>query len=89
MARKRKSQGLMIVKVILGVVLAVVAYVGLKYESLLKEMDAAAVDYSKGDLESALKRYEGVEENLRNGIGMNVLRYIPAKDRQNLLLNQA
>jgi tetratricopeptide (TPR) repeat protein len=89
MARKRKSQGLMVAKVILGIILAIVAYVGLKYESLVQEMKAAATDYSKGDLETALKRYEGVEENLRNGLGMNVMRYIPARDRQNLILNQA
>lgn len=89
MARKRKSQGMMIAKVILGVILAIVAYVGLKYESLLNEMDAAAADYSKGDLESALKRYETVEDGLRSGLGVNVLRYVPARDRQNLFLNQA
>lgn len=79
----------MIAKVLFGVVLAVVAYLGLKYESMLQEMDAAAADYSKGDLQSALKRYETVEEGLRNGIGVNVLRYVPMKDRQNLFLNQA
>lgn len=79
----------MIAKVILGVILAIVAYVGLKYESLLNEMDAAAADYSKGDLESALKRYETVEDGLRSGLGVNVLRYVPARDRQNLFLNQA
>ena len=79
----------MVAKVVLGVILAIVAYVGLKYESMLKEMDAAAVDYSKGDLDAALKRYEGVEEGLRGGLGVNVLRYIPERDRQNLFLNQA
>jgi tetratricopeptide (TPR) repeat protein len=89
MARKRKSQGLMVAKVVLGVVLAIVAYLGLKYESMLKEMDAAAVDYSKGDLDSALKRYESVEEGLRGGLGVNILRYVPERDRQNLFLNQA
>lgn len=79
----------MVAKVIFGVILALVAYVGLQYQSVLEEMDAAAADYSKGDLESALQRYEGVEDKLRNGMGFSVLRYIGDKDRQNLFLNQA
>jgi tetratricopeptide (TPR) repeat protein len=93
MAKKRKSQGLMIAKILIGIILAVVAYLGLTYGSMLKEMDAAASDYSRGDLETALKRYETVEEKLR---GFKVplskvdgLRVIPARDRHNLFLNQA
>jgi len=93
MARKRKSQGLMVAKVLIGIVLAAIAYVGLTYGSMLKEMDAASADYSRGDLEAALKRYEGVEEKLR---GFKVplskidgLRVIPARDRHNLFLNQS
>ena len=83
----------MIAKVLVGIVLAVVAYLGLSYGSMLKEMEAASTDYSRGDLEAALKRYESVEEKLR---GFKVplskidgLRVISAQDRHNLFLNQA
>ena len=83
----------MVAKVLIGIVLAAIAYVGLTYGSMLKEMDTAAAEYSRGDLEAALRRYEGVEEKLR---GFKVpmskidgLRVIPARDRHNLFLNQA
>ncbi len=86
MARKRKSHSWTIAKILIGIVLAVVAYLGLTYGSLLKEMETASQDYSRGDMEAALKRYETVEEKLRS---FNALRVIPAGDRHNLFLNQA
>ena len=84
MARKR--YGKTVGKLVAGVVLAIIAYFGLQYWSMLKEMDQAATDYSQGDMESALKRYEDVEAKLRT---YGAMRIIPARDRQNLILNQA
>ena len=84
MARKR--YGKTVGKIVAGVVLAIIAYFGLQYWSMLKEMDQAATDYSQGDMESALKRYEDVEAKLRT---YGAMRIIPARDRQNLILNQA
>ena len=49
-------------------------------------MHQAADDYRQGDTETALGRYQNVERKVR-GVGM--LRFIPARDRQNLLLTQA
>src|SRR5262245_23678568 len=84
MARKR--YGRTIAKWILGVVLAVIAYFGLQYGAMMKDMDRAAAQYSQGDMEAALKTYEGVEGHLRT---YGALRLIPMRDRQNLFLNQA
>ncbi|MEE8177266.1 MAG: hypothetical protein V3T65_04675 [Acidobacteriota bacterium] len=84
MAKKQKD--FYAAKVILGVVLLMVTGVGLWYWSLLSEMRQAADDYRQGDVETALGRYEDVERKVRN-VGM--LRFIPARDRQNLFLNQA
>jgi tetratricopeptide (TPR) repeat protein len=84
MARKR--HGWTVGKIVIGAVLAVTAFFGLQYGSMLKEMDQAAVDYSQGDAEAALKRYENVEQSLRS---FGALRVIPARDRHNLFLNQA
>ncbi|HEY7680820.1 MAG TPA: hypothetical protein VIC04_09915 [Terriglobia bacterium] len=84
MARKR--YGRTVGKIVAGVVLAIVAYIGLQYWSMLKEMDQAAAEYSQGDMESALKHYENVEAKLRSH---GAMRIIPARDRQNLILNQA
>ena len=84
MARKR--YGKTVGKIVAAFVLAVLAFVGLQYGSMLKEMDQAAADYSRGDPESALKRYENVETKLRS---FGAVRLIPSRDRQNLFLNQA
>lgn len=81
-----KSPVGMAIKLIIGVVLLFVVIVGLSYGSLLREMDLAANDFQKGDAEAALERYRSVEQNLRS-VGM--IRYIPERDRQNLLLNEA
>jgi tetratricopeptide (TPR) repeat protein len=84
MARKR--YGKTVAKIVAAFVLAVVAFVGLQYGSMLSQMDQAALDYSYGDPESALKRYEDVEAKLRS---FGAIRLIPSRDRQNLFLNQA
>jgi tetratricopeptide (TPR) repeat protein len=84
MARKR--YGAMVGKIVLGVVLAVIAFLGMQYGSMLKAMDMAQAQYSQGDLESALKTYGNVEGKIR---GFGAMRLIPMHDRQNLFLNQA
>ncbi|OFV98032.1 MAG: hypothetical protein A3F68_04370 [Acidobacteria bacterium RIFCSPLOWO2_12_FULL_54_10] len=81
-----KSPVGMAVKLVIGVVLLFVVIVGLSYGSLLREMDLAADDFQKGDAESSLKRYAAIEQNLRSA---GMIRYIPERDRQNLLLNEA
>lgn len=73
-------------KIFLGLGLLVVAAGGLWYWSLVREMDRAENDYSQGDAEAALGRYENVEKRLQ---AVGILRFIPARDRQNLILNQA
>ncbi len=82
----KKQNNLYVPKAILGVVLLMVTGVGLWYGSLLKEMKQAADDYRQGDVETALGRYQNVERKVR-GVGM--LRFIPARDRQDLFLTQA
>ena len=82
----KKQNDFYVAKAILGVVLLMVTGVGLWYWSLLSEMRQAVDDYRQGDAETALGRYEEVERKIR-GVGM--LRFIPARDRQNLFLNQA
>ena len=84
MARKR--YGRTIGKIVAGIVLAIIAFFGLQYWSMLQEMDQAVADYRQGDTESALKHYEDVEAKLRT---YGAMRIIPARDRQNLILNQA
>ena len=82
----RKQYGSMIAKIFVGVVLLIVAVIGLAYGSMLRTMDQAAEDYNRGDTEGALKRYENVEARLRS---LGVIRIIPAKDRRSLILNEA
>jgi tetratricopeptide (TPR) repeat protein len=84
MARKR--YGRTVGKSLAGVVLALVAYPGLQYHGMLREMDRAAALYGQGDLEGALTSYEAVELRLR---AHGAMRLIPGGDRQTLLLNQA
>jgi len=85
MARK-KTYGKEIAKLFLGIVLLIVAVIGLSYGSLLKGMDQAAADYSRGDNEAALKKYESIDARVR---GLGAIRIIPAKDRRNLILNES
>src|SRR3954470_714300 len=82
----RKSYGKQIAKIVVGILLLVVAILGLAYGSLLKGMDAAASDFARGDNEGALKKYESVESRIR---GLGAIRLIPASDRRNLILNEA
>lgn len=82
----RKQYGKQLGKILAAIVLLIVTVIGLSYGSALRSMDQAAQDYSQGDPEAALKRYESIEQRLRS---MGALRLIPAKDRRNLILNQA
>ena len=56
----RKNFNKQIVKIVAGVVLLIVALIGLEYGSLLSEMKDAAQDYSRGNAGGALKKYEDV-----------------------------
>jgi tetratricopeptide (TPR) repeat protein len=69
-----------------AIAILIVMVIALIYGSLLREMDRAAEEYSKGDAEAALKQYDIVEQHLRS---LGAVRLIPARDRQNLFLNQA
>ena len=84
MARKQYRK--QFVKIFAAIVLLTVTVIGLRYGSLLRSMDQAAEEYSQGNPEAALKRYEDIEQRLRS---MGALRLIPVKDRRNLILNQA
>jgi tetratricopeptide (TPR) repeat protein len=84
MARKR--YGRTVGKMILGVVLLSIAYLGLQYSAVLNGMELAAGQYSQGDIEGALSTYKEVESRIRSH---GALRVIPTRDRQNLFLNQA
>jgi len=82
----RKQYGKQAAELIAGIVLLIVAVIGLSYGSMLSAMETAAEDYSRGDSEGALKKYEGVEQRLRS---LGFLRIIPSKDRRNLILDEA
>ena len=84
MARRRYARTLG--KWIAGFVLALIASLGLQYGAMVNEMDRAAALYSQGDMEGALDLYESVEQRIRT---YRAMRIIPARDRQNLFLNQA
>jgi tetratricopeptide (TPR) repeat protein len=84
MARKKYSK--QIGKTVAALVLLLVIIVGLSYGSLLRGMDQAAAAYSRGDVDAALQQYAGIEQRLRS---LGAIRLIPAKDRRNLILNQA
>src|SRR5207247_9176179 len=76
----------MLIKIVAAAVLLIVTLIGLTYESLLRDMDQAAIEYGQGDPEAALARYEKIQHRLES---MGALRLIPAKDRRNLSLNHA
>jgi tetratricopeptide (TPR) repeat protein len=82
----RKLYGRRFGKILAGIALAVVAYVGLQYHSMLRGMDRAAALYAQGNLDEALKLYERIESRVR---AHGAIRLIPSRDRQTLLLNQA
>ena len=76
----------MLIKIVAAAVLLVFTIIGFTYDSLLRGMDQAAKEYSQGDPEAALARYEKIEQRLGS---LGALRLIPVKDRKNLILNQA
>lgn len=82
----RKNDNRQILKIVVGILLLIVAVVGLEYGSLVSEMSEAARDYSHGDAATALKRYEDVEQRLRS---YGAIRLIPGEDRRNLFLDEA
>jgi tetratricopeptide (TPR) repeat protein len=82
----RKKYGKQLGKIFAAIVLLIVTVIGLSYGSLLRSMNQAAEDYSRGDVEAALKRYGSIEQRLRS---TGTLRLLPAEDRRNLILNQA
>src|ERR1039458_8013525 len=82
----RRGYGGEIAKIFAALVLLILAVIGLAYGSLLRHMDQAAEDYNRGDVEGALKRYESIERRLRS---WGSIRLIPARDRRNLILNEA
>ena len=75
----------MLIKIVAAAVLLIVTLIGLTYDSLLRDMDQAAEEYSRGDADAALKRYDSIDQRLRS---IGALRAIPVKDRRNLILNQ-
>ena len=78
--------GLTIGKWVAAGALALVAYLGLQYSSILGRMDRAASLYGQGDIEAALTAYDSVEARLG---AHGAMRLIPSRDRQSLLLNKA
>lgn len=84
MARKHYNRH--ILKFSAGILLLIMSLSGLEYSSLLRGMDRAAEDYNRGDTESALKRYDDIERQLRS---FRVIRFIPGEDRRILFLDEA
>jgi tetratricopeptide (TPR) repeat protein len=82
----RKHYSKQIIQVLLGVLLLVVCLIGLAYGSLLRAMDRAAEDYSRGDAAGALAQYDDVEQGLRS---LGAIRLVPGADRRILFLDQA
>lgn len=84
MARKHYNGH--ILKFSAGILLLIMSLSGLEYSSLLRGMDRAAEDYNRGDADSALKRYDDIERQLRS---FRVIRFIPGEDRRILFLDEA
>ena len=82
----KKSYTKDIIKMFAGVILAIVAVIGMTYGSVLREMQQGVEEYRHGDPEAALQHYDAAEARLRS---YGALGIIPQKDRQNLILNQA
>ena len=81
----RNQYGQQFGKIFAAIVLLIVTVIGLSYGSLLRDMDQAAEEYSRGEADAALKRYDSIDQRLRS---IGALRAIPVKDRRNLILNQ-
>lgn len=75
-----------ILKFSAGILLLIMSLIGLGYSSLLRGMARAAEDYNRGDTESALRRYDDIERQLRS---FRVIRFIPGEDRRILFLDEA
>ena len=75
-----------VAKIAAAIALVIILVIAVLYGSVLHAMDRAADAYNKGDTETALKTYENIEQRVRS---LGAIRIIPAKDRQNLFLNQA
>lgn len=84
MARKHYNK--QIIKVLIGILLLVVSLIGLEYGSMLREMNQAGEDYSRGDPARALQRYDDIEQRLRS---FGAIRFVPGEDRRNLFLDEA
>jgi hypothetical protein len=69
-----------------GILLLIMSLSGLEYSSLLRGMDRAAEDHNRGDADSALKRYDDIERQLRS---FRAIRFIPGEDRRILFLDEA
>src|SRR5437868_5502981 len=82
----RKKYGKQIAKIVAALVLVLLTVIGFSYGSLLQGMDKAAAEYSRGDVDAALQQYAAIEQRLRS---FGAFRLIPARDRRNLILNQA
>ena len=82
----RKTYGMLVAKIFAGIVLLIVAVIGLSYGSLLSAMEQADQDFKRGDNENALKKYQAVEQRLRS---LGAIRMVPAGDRRNLMLSEA
>ncbi len=82
----RKQYGKQVAKLFVGVGFLIVAVIGLTYGSMLRSMDEAGEAYVRGDNEGALKKYEGIDQHVRS---LGAIRIIPARDRRNLILNEA
>ena len=61
----RKQYGQQFGKIFAAIVLLIVTVIGLSYGSLLRDMDQAAEEYSRGEADAALKRYDSIDQRLR------------------------
>ena len=84
MARKRSNK--QVIRFSLGILLLIVSLIDVEYASLLRGMSLAAQDRNRGDVESALKRYDDMERRLRS---FGAMRLIPGEDRRILFLDAA
>jgi tetratricopeptide (TPR) repeat protein len=82
----RRQYGKQFVKIFAAIALLFVTVIGFSYASVLRDVDQATEEFSRGDPGAALTRYENIEQSLRS---IGALRVIPTRDRRNLLLNQA
>ncbi len=75
-----------LIKISAAIVLVIMMVIAMIYGSLLRQIDRATDEYSKGDPEAALKVLDNAEQRVRS---LGAIRLIPTADRRNLFLNQA